>query len=212
MREIERSVIRLESSPTDVGCTIDRFTRMHPPTFVGGLNPFIEEDWVEKTERILEVLHYTNRQRVLYATFQLSGEAGRWWIAVTLLEKQRASPSSMMWGRVKEGTLTVQRYAARYIDLSQFAPYMVPNEYKKAQRFERGLRKDIRRLLGMLQIREFSVLIDKATIVETDLQGDEVVQEHRKRPVSSGSQTGPRQGQWKKNKNYSSGYRVLNSG
>ncbi|XP_057975377.1 uncharacterized protein LOC131162795 [Malania oleifera] len=143
---------------------------------------------------------------------------------------QRASPSGMTWGGFKEviferyfsvstrdlkvnefsglkqGTLTMQRYAAKFIKLSRFAPYLVLNKYKKARRIERGLKKDIRRLVGMLQIRELSILVDKATITETDLQGDEVVQEHRKRPISSSSQSGPRQGQWKKKKNYSLGY------
>ncbi|XP_057972691.1 uncharacterized protein LOC131160825 [Malania oleifera] len=149
---------------------------------------------------------------------QLSRKAGRWWIVVSLLEKQRVGPSGMTWGHFKEvfferyfsvstrdtkaddfsgliqGTLTVQRYASRYIELSRLAPYLVSNEYKKARRFERGLRKDIRRLVEMLQIREFSILVDKATIVETNLQGDERVQDQRKRFVSSSSYSGPQQG------------------
>ncbi|XP_057953807.1 uncharacterized protein LOC131148088 [Malania oleifera] len=79
-----------------------RFTRMHPPMFVKGPDPIIAEDWVEKTERILEVLHCTDEQRVLYFTFQLSGEAGRWWTAVNLLENQRADVLKMSWSHCKE--------------------------------------------------------------------------------------------------------------
>ncbi|XP_057957315.1 uncharacterized protein LOC131150529 [Malania oleifera] len=118
------------------------------------------------------------------------------------LVRQRVGPSGMKQGRfndvfferyfaistqdkkadefsgLTQGTLIMQRYAARFIKLSRFALYLVLNEYKRL----------------------------RATIVEIDLRGDEVVQEQRKRPVSSSSQSGPRQGQWKKKKNYNSGY------
>ncbi|XP_057975426.1 uncharacterized protein LOC131162836 [Malania oleifera] len=225
MREIGRSFMRRERSPTAAGCTIERFTRMHPPMFLGGPDLMIVEDWVEKTERILEVLHCTDKQRVLYATFQLSGVAGRWWTAVSLLEKQRASLIEMMWSRFKEvfferyfpdstcdakvdefsvlkqGDITVQGYAAQYIKLSRFIPCLISNEYEKTWRFKKSPRKDIRRLVGMLQIRAFSILVDKATIIETDIWEDEVDQESKKRPVPSGSS----KGSWKK-KNKGLGY------
>ncbi|XP_057958486.1 uncharacterized protein LOC131151249 [Malania oleifera] len=61
LREIGRSVRRHKRSPTPMGCTIERFTRMHPPTFSRGHDPTIEEDWFKKIERILEVLHCMNR-------------------------------------------------------------------------------------------------------------------------------------------------------
>ncbi|XP_057981235.1 uncharacterized protein LOC131166676 [Malania oleifera] len=136
---------------------------MHPPTFVGGPDPIIAEDWVKKTKRILEVLHCTNEQRVVYATFQLSGEAGRWWTTVNLLEKQRAGVSEMSWSHFKEvffkryfsastrdakadalfalsqGNIMVQGYVAWYIELSCFAPCLIS---KKATVIENGIRKD----------------------------------------------------------------------
>ncbi|XP_057969314.1 uncharacterized protein LOC131158462 [Malania oleifera] len=85
----------------------------------------------------------------------------------------------------------MQSYAAKYIELSRFAPCMILIEYEKAQSFEKGLRKDIRRLIGMLQIREFSVLVEKSAVVEAGLWENEVAQDQKKRSISSGSQTGP---------------------
>ncbi|XP_057981254.1 uncharacterized protein LOC131166694 [Malania oleifera] len=158
MQEIRWSVRRREHSLTAARCTIERFTRIHPPTFSGGPDPMIAKDWVEKTKRLLEVLHCTDKQRVLYATFQLSGEAGRWWTA--------ANEFSVL----TQGDMTVQGYAARYIKLSLFAPCLISNEYEKTRRFDKGLRKDIHKLVGMLQIREFSVLVDKTTVIETDIR------------------------------------------
>ncbi|XP_057948210.1 uncharacterized protein LOC131143862 [Malania oleifera] len=155
--EIGQSVRRHEYSPTATGCTIERFTRMHPLTFMGGLDPIVAENRVQNTEKILEVLHCTDQQKVLYSTFQLAGKAERW--------RTMADEFSSL----TRGTLTVHRYAARYIELSRFTPYLISNKYEKARRFEKGPRKDICRLVGMLQIREFSIQVDKVTIVEADL-------------------------------------------
>ncbi|XP_057953867.1 uncharacterized protein LOC131148147 [Malania oleifera] len=154
---------------------------MHPPKFTRGYDQIMVENWVQKMEKLLKVLHYSDKQKVLYATFQLAGEAERWCTAMSLLEEQRADPSGMTRSRFKEifferyfqastydakadefsiltqGTLTVHRYATRYIELSRFVPCLISNECEKAQRFEKGLRKDIRKLVGMLQIQEFPI-------------------------------------------------------
>ncbi|XP_057965520.1 uncharacterized protein LOC131156088 [Malania oleifera] len=178
---------------------------MHPSTFTKGPDPIVADNWVQKIEKILEVLHCTNQLKVLYSTVQLEREAKRLWTTVSMLKKKRAGPFGMTWSSFKEvfferyfptstrdakadkflsltqGTLEVQIYFSRYIELSRFTPCLISNEYDKTQKFEKGLRKDIRRLVGMLQIQEFSVLVDKATIVE---------------------------GQWKK-KNYGLSYRQI---
>ncbi|XP_057981257.1 uncharacterized protein LOC131166698 [Malania oleifera] len=129
---------------------------------------------MQKMEKILNVLHCTDKKKVLYATFQLAGKAERWWMVVSILEEQRANPLGMTWSCFKEvfferyfpattcdakadefssltqGTLTVQSCATRYIEMSHFAPCMILNEYEKTQKFEKGLRKDICRLVGIV--------------------------------------------------------------
>ncbi|XP_057968046.1 uncharacterized protein LOC131157719 [Malania oleifera] len=162
MREIGRSVRGRECPRTVAGCTIEKFTRMHPSKFTKGSDLIVAENWVQKTEKILKVLHCTDKQKVFYATFQLAREAERWWMTVGLLEEQITDSSRMTWGRFKEvffetyfptsihdvkanefssltqGTLTMQSYTAKYIELSHFAPCMISNEYEKARRFEKG--------------------------------------------------------------------------
>ncbi|XP_057950899.1 uncharacterized protein LOC131145723 [Malania oleifera] len=149
---------------------------------------------------------------------KLAREAERWWMTVSLLEEKRIDSSVMTCSHFKEvfferyfptsvrdemtdeflsltqGTSTVQSCVVRYIELSHFASCMILNKYEKAWRFKKGLRKDIRRLVGMLQIQEFPVLVDKVVVVDAGLQEDGVVQEHKKKTVPSGSQTGSRQG------------------
>ncbi|XP_057949875.1 uncharacterized protein LOC131144929 [Malania oleifera] len=102
IREIGWKVRERERSLIAARCNIKRFTHMHPPTFLGGPDLMIVEDWFEKIERILEVQHCTNKQRVLYATFQMFGEARLWWSVMSLLEKQRVGPKEMTWSRFKK--------------------------------------------------------------------------------------------------------------
>ncbi|XP_057969535.1 uncharacterized protein LOC131158685 [Malania oleifera] len=71
-----------------------------------------------------------------------------------------------------QGDMTVQGYVVWYIELSRFAPCLILNEYEKAR-----------------------------SVIEIGIREDEVDQESKKRPVSSGS----RQGSWKK-RNQGLGY------
>ncbi|XP_057958682.1 uncharacterized protein LOC131151453 [Malania oleifera] len=42
-----------------------------------------------------------------------------------------------------QGYLSIQQYAIKFMELSRFALYMIPDEPKKARKFERGLRQEI---------------------------------------------------------------------
>ncbi|XP_057975310.1 uncharacterized protein LOC131162724 [Malania oleifera] len=163
MAEIAWSSRERGGPSIDQGCTIDKFTKMNPPTFSGGANLTIAENWVQEIEKILPVLHCADDQKVLYATYKFTGEAERWWTTMKLLEEQRFVLAIITWSRFKEsffdryfsatireakvakflnltqGNITVQQYAAKFIELSCFASYIVPDENKKARMFERGL-------------------------------------------------------------------------
>ncbi|MGV7343218.1 hypothetical protein PJI17_31460, partial [Mycobacterium kansasii] len=43
-----------------------------------------------------------------------------------------------------QGDMIVAQYAARFVALSRFAPYLVDDEGRKARRFEDGLRYGLR--------------------------------------------------------------------
>ncbi|XP_057969338.1 uncharacterized protein LOC131158487 [Malania oleifera] len=147
---------------------------MNSLAFSGSTYSIVVENWIQKIEKIMFVVLCADKQRVLYATFRLTGEAKHWWFAVKLLEEQRLAPVALTWGRFKEiifdgyfpssirdakmeeflnrtqGHLTVSQYAARFVELSHFAPFMIQDEFKKAQRFERGLRQEIYELGALL--------------------------------------------------------------
>ncbi|XP_057953858.1 uncharacterized protein LOC131148135 [Malania oleifera] len=154
-------------------------------------------------EKMLVVSNCTEEQKVLFTTFKLVRETERWWHAMKLLEEQRTVPIAMTWGRFKQeeeffnltqGRLTIQQYAAKFLELSRFAPSMVSDEYQKARWFESGLNKRIHEHMVCLQIQDFAKLVEKTTVAKSSLQRGADVLKRRRRPMSPCSQTNVRQG------------------
>ncbi|GLT65650.1 hypothetical protein SLA2020_380680 [Shorea laevis] len=65
-----------------------------------------------------------------------------------------------------KGSLTVEQYAAKFIELSWFAPYLVATEELKARKFEWGLHPRIMNQIVGFEIGNLSDLISKASVIE----------------------------------------------
>ncbi|KAF5458851.1 hypothetical protein F2P56_022851 [Juglans regia] len=204
-------------------CTIEQFNQMHPPTFDGPGDLTLAEDWIQDIEEILHILNCTDKQKVLYSTFKLTGEAKRWWISERTIREadgrgvvswlhfkqiffDRFFPTSIRDTRAKDfadlvqGTMTVQQYVARYIELSCFALYLIPDVEKKTRKFEEGLNNHIYERVAALQIQNFSELVDKATIVKRGLKRSVELQEQRKGLTPLEFPSNENQGPWKRMK------------
>uniref|UniRef100_A0A2N9GX41 Reverse transcriptase n=1 Tax=Fagus sylvatica TaxID=28930 RepID=A0A2N9GX41_FAGSY len=109
------------------------------------------------------VLHCTDSQKVEYATFTLEGPAERWWAGTEVLLKEELGENACVtWEKFKkvfnetyfpevvrdrkkrefsdliQGSMTVEEYAAKFIDLSRFAPHLIPDEHEKVMKFQKG--------------------------------------------------------------------------
>ncbi|KAF5447231.1 hypothetical protein F2P56_032799 [Juglans regia] len=116
----------------------------------------------------------------------------------------------MEFATLVQGTMTVHQYVARFIELSRFATYLIPDEEKKARKFEKGLNRNFYERVVDFQIWNFSELVDKATVFERSLQRSTTLHDQRKRTISSGHHSGMDQGSWKKrNEGSSSGKRLV---
>lgn len=77
-----------------------------------------------------------------------------------------------------QGTITVLQYATKILELSLFATYLVPDENRKARRFEEGLNHNIYEGVAViLQIQNFSELVHKATLIEKSTKRSTEIQE-----------------------------------
>jgi len=60
----------------------------------------------------------------------------------------------------------VDEYAAEFLRLSRFAPYIVTNEEKRASRFQQGLKMDVQMFLIPQQLKTYSQVLSIACEVE----------------------------------------------
>jgi hypothetical protein len=65
-----------------------------------------------------------------------------------------------------QGSMTVEEYVAKFIELSQFAPYLVSTEELKARKLERGLQPRIMNQIVGFEIGILTNLINKAAVIE----------------------------------------------
>ena len=70
--------------------TIERMARYRLVDFIGKKEdePSMEENWLERTERMLVQMHYTAEEKLECVTSLLQDEAYQWWVSMT-----RTSPS-----------------------------------------------------------------------------------------------------------------------
>ena len=150
---------------------LQRFKAHHPPTFTGGGDPMVADHWFMQIEKVLEAMKIiSDATRIRLAAFQLEGEAQVWWKwaktsrdleAMTWAEFQelfmgKYFPNTAGYAKaqefleLKQGTMTMMDYVARFTELARFADDYVATNMAKVRRFENGLKLSIRgRIVGL---------------------------------------------------------------
>jgi len=149
---------------------LDRFMRNKPPTFKGRFDPEGALTWKESMERIFLAMVTNDDQKVRLATHILAEEAEYWWTSTK--RRIEASGDAITWVRfkneflkkyfpkdmrnkkeaeflnLKQGSMSVAEYAAKYEEFSRFCPYINAKDAmdSKCVKFENGLRPKIYQL------------------------------------------------------------------
>ncbi|XP_030950154.1 uncharacterized protein LOC115974078 [Quercus lobata] len=146
-------------------------------------------------EKLLRALECTDAQKVVYATFALQDSIERWWSGTEqLLRMELGRNTPITWKKFKEvfngtyfpdivrdqkareffdlvqGTMTVEEYAAKFVKLSRFAPYLIPNEPKKICKFQKGLNDRIHPLIIASGVGTFIETMKRAISLEEDFK------------------------------------------
>ena len=144
---------------------LQRFIAHHPLTFTGEGDPVVADHWFRLVERILEAMEITSdATRIRLATFRLEGESHIWWDWV----KVSRDPETMTWREfrdlfmdkffpasarhakdrefleLKQGSMTVLEYVAKFNKLAHFRNDYVATEMAKVRKFKDGLKLSIR--------------------------------------------------------------------
>ncbi|KAF7142831.1 hypothetical protein RHSIM_Rhsim05G0110500 [Rhododendron simsii] len=183
---------------------VKEFLKLKPPTFIGGMDAKIVKSWISALEKIFKVMRRTDQQKVALAVYQLQGKAEHWWEIIEpqnqginwrqflALFKGKYLPQSIQDAKSKEfqqlrqrGFMTVTTYEAEFTNLAEYAPHMVADENKKARKFEDGLKYEIRKVVRPMRLPTYADVVDRALLVEQEIEESKRFTKNRKRQNSS---------------------------
>ncbi|XP_028064345.1 uncharacterized protein LOC114267504 isoform X2 [Camellia sinensis] len=154
-------LVQVEPVNNEIISLTQKFNKMKPPTFLGGIEPLKTETWILEIEKLFEVFPCAETQKVLLATYTLKDEAQPRWMLI------RDNSGTLTWDQFREifyekyfpqcfqdrkvsefqehkyGNMSIAEYEAKFTELAQFAPHMVDTNYKKVQKFEGGLTLEV---------------------------------------------------------------------
>ena len=147
----------------------------------------VADHWFMQVEKVLEAMEITSdATRIRVAAFQLKGEAQVWWNwaktsrdleAMTWTEFQelfmgKYFPDTARHAKaqefleLKQGTMTVMDYVARFTELARFADDYVATDMAMVRRFENGLKLSIRGSIVGLRLRDIDSMVGMALTIE----------------------------------------------
>ncbi|XP_034208211.1 uncharacterized protein LOC117621768 [Prunus dulcis] len=200
----------------------DQAKRIGATDFDGDVDPAVAEEWIERMERIMEVMAVPQDRKVVLATFFLIRNARHWWESV---RRRYRDPSAITWPvfraafdsqyypqayqnlkmeeflQLEQGTMTVLEYEKKFNELSKYCIPLVEDESKKCQLFTRGLKASIRDIVISQRLTNFGDLVMSASLIESSQMMVKARGEPRRRQFDMG---GPSQGSAKRG-SYSSG-------
>lgn len=148
--------------------------------------------WLKEIEKLFRVMACIVKQKVLFGTHMMYEEAEDWWdnacqrlevnrievalvvFRVQFLEKYFLedvhSKKEIEFLELKQGNSAVVEYATKFEELVKLCLHYnsVTIEGSKFIKFERGLRPDIKQVIGYQEICRFSVLVNKCTLYDED--------------------------------------------
>ncbi|XP_021836394.2 uncharacterized protein [Spinacia oleracea] len=140
-----------------------------PPTYDGKEDPASLENWLREFDKLFDAINCPEDLKINNDVYYLREEADLWW---SQRKKDLMAKPDFDWETMKEalrakfyppylkkqkclevtnlrmGTMTVNEYYTKFIELMRFAPEIVPTEAIKAQRFEQGLTLTLQGKLG----------------------------------------------------------------
>ena len=173
----------------------------------------VADHWFMQVEKVLEAMKITSdTTRIRLAAFQLKGEAQVWWNWA----KTSRDLKAMTWAEfhdlfmgkyfldtarhakaqefleLKQGTMIVMEYVARFTELARFVDDYVATNMAKVRRFENGMKLSIRgRILG-LRLQDMDSMVGTALTIKREIEDarstrDAGVSSKRKESQSSSS-------------------------
>jgi hypothetical protein len=164
------------------------------------MEPMDADDCLKFVEKKLQVVQCNNREKVLLASHQLSDPAADWWDAYVEAHEE---PKSINWPEfrvvfrahhgpqgviklkkkkfqdLKQGSMSMNEYITKFIQLSRYAPHEVDTDEKKQECFLNGLNDRLAYALEAQDFENFQGMVNKALVLENHRD----VMEHKRKLV-----------------------------
>ncbi|XP_050909073.1 uncharacterized protein LOC127122837 [Lathyrus oleraceus] len=142
---------------------------MNPPKFYGGLNPVKAHEWITSMERIFQIVHCSEENKVVFATHMMKGPAVR-----CSLRTQK----EFEFQQLRQGPMTVVAYAKKFEDVAAYSRQAMyaPDEKWKIDQFLFGLRGEISHSVSQREFTTYAELLRQCYVAENSLKK---VQEER---------------------------------
>ena len=162
----------------------------HPPAFKGEADPMVADHWFRQVEIVLEGMEITsNVTKIRLATFQLEGESQVWWDWVKTSRNLEAMtweefrellmgkffPASSRHAKsrefldLKQRTMTVLEYVAKFTELASFGDDYVASDMAKVRKFEDGLKLSIQGKIVGLLLQDMDSMVRTALAIEREI-------------------------------------------
>ena len=151
----------------------------------------VADHWFMQVEKVLEAMKITfDVTKIKLAAFQLEGEAQVWWKwartsrdleAMTWAEFQElfmgkyfpdtaTHAKAQEFLELKQGTMTVMEYVAKFIEVARFSDDYVATDMAKVRRFENGMKLSIRARIVGLRLQDMDSMVGTALTIERKIE------------------------------------------
>ena len=189
------------SQESSIDKNYERVRKQGAKVFTGTTDPTIAEEWLRSTERILDRIECTSEQRLKYAVSLLEKDALDWWETVP---GSRNRPMTLTWNdflrefadkytppvykskkkveflELKQNEKSISEYELQFVRLSKYAPEEIATDEMKRDRFERGLKLEIREKMAV-KPPTYSALLEAALRAEETLVERSTIETKRKK-------------------------------
>ncbi|XP_074346555.1 uncharacterized protein LOC141685344 [Apium graveolens] len=169
--------------------------------FIGLPDLIKAQSWLREIEKVFELAEVKDDKKAQYTSYYLKDEASYWWesskallegkvitwekFTEMFLEKYfpiyMQDQLEMKFLNLRQEDMTVAEYEVKFLELARFAPEYVNTEVNKAKRFQQGLKPGIRSQVALFEIRNYAALVQKAMIVEGEIEATKRESEGNKR-------------------------------
>ncbi|KAA3480833.1 Hexaprenyldihydroxybenzoate methyltransferase, mitochondrial-like protein [Gossypium australe] len=173
-----KNLIRLNKPP------VDKILKYGAKQFRATADDDVEqaEFWLENTIRVFDEMSFTPDECIKCAVSLLRDTAYNWWKTLTsvvpreritwdffqaefrkkYISQQFIDQKRKEFLELKQGRMSFTEYKREFVRLSQYTRECVSTKATMCKCFIEGLNKDIKLLVGILEINEFVVLVERA--------------------------------------------------